>query len=346
MPETPPSRTISQISPTSVDRLLRCPRAFSHAQGASPQQRGQAAPAPSAVVGIAAHRTLELCLQASRPSLHLAWGQACEEGAAVGIDPRSRPDARRTLLRLERRLPQLLEFVDARNPSEVPRTESELVSSDGLIRGTVDLIVLGDLPCIVDYKTGLVSEDGVPVEHFVRQLSLYAHLVHECLGVDISEAALFSLREGIIPVDVSLGSRRLVVEECRAAQAAYNALVPGPQPAVPSVAACSHCALVGVCEGFWGPEGRKVVLNLTSGRSIEGRVDAPPVLSASGVGAIAVKPDDGQSDAPVTVIDVPNELIEQLAHGSNVRCWRLRADPEAPSSLRWKAGQSGLVVLA
>jgi CRISPR/Cas system-associated exonuclease Cas4 (RecB family) len=273
-----------------------------------------------------------------------AWAQACEECAADGLDPRDRPDARRTLLRLERRLSNLIEFIDDCAPSQDLLTEQDLTSSDGQIRGTIDLIVLGGRPSIVDYKTGLVTEDGQTVDHYIRQLALYAHLVDDCLAVNVTRAALFSLREGIVTIDVSKAVRGPIVEECIAAQLAYNARVPAVQPAVPSSSACSYCAFVGVCDEFWGPRGVAGGFELTSGACIAGRVVSAPVLAASGVGAVQVAL---QVDSSMTTVtDVPNEILAAVEPGDTVRCWRLRADPAALSAMRWRSGQSALMVVA
>lgn len=258
-----------------------------------------------------------------------------------GPDPRSRPDARRTLLRLERRFPQLLEYISSRKPTENLQTETELTSRDGRIGGTVDLIIIGEQPCIVDYKTGFVLEEGKPVDHYVRQLSLYAHLVEERLGVDLNDAALFSLRDGIIPIDVSRESRNVIVQECLAARETYNTIVPNIQPATPTPMACSYCSFIGGCDDFWGIAAGG--MELTTGKCIEGRVEASPVLSASGVGAVALSLNNATTAVAVTVIDIPNEILKHVTVGENIRGWRLCPDPTATSSLRWNPGQSGLV---
>lgn len=339
MSSPPPSRELTFISPTSVDRLLRCPRAFSHAQDIAPRPAPQGPPAATAVVGIAIHRTLELCLKPERPTLNSAWAQACSECSEKGTDPRDRPDARRTLLRLERRFPQLLEFINAHEPTQEPLTETELISGDGLIRGTVDLIVVGKRPCLVDYKSGLVLEDGIPNEHFTRQLMLYAHLVEEQMGIDVSEAALFSLRDGMITVDVSTNARRPVVRACLEERERYNALAPGTQPATPSNSACSFCPYIGVCDEFWLAVSADR-LELLSGQCVEGEVSAPAVCSASGVGTFAVQGDPSKGEIMIT--DVPNPLLEGMIKGQRVRVWRLHSNPTSPLTLSWKVGQSGL----
>src|SRR5262249_6700391 len=143
------------------------------------------------------------------------------ELAQKGTDPRSAPNSRRSLLRLERRMPELLAFIEAREPATKLR-EQELTSPDGTVMGQLDLVLLGARPAIVDHKTGVVVSDGLPQPHYERQLAIYAWLVEKCLGVDVGEAALFSLRNGIVPVDVSTAVRDPIVNGALGARDAYN----------------------------------------------------------------------------------------------------------------------------
>jgi CRISPR/Cas system-associated exonuclease Cas4 (RecB family) len=240
-------------------------------------------------------------------------------------------------------MPELLAYIDACEPTST-LTERHLVSKDGRIGGTVDLIVLGQRPCIVDYKTGLVLEDGSPSAHFVRQLSLYAHLVEEELGIDVRDAALFSLRQGMVSIDVSRPARDSIVRECLLAQERFNALVPGEQPAIPSSEACSYCPFVGICDEFWELEQVGGRTKLLSGVCLEGRVNAEPVLSSSGQGALSVVVELVERQETVTMFDIPNGLIESIRPDERLRVWRLREDQDAQNVYRWKQGQSGLVV--
>lgn len=326
-----------------MDSLLHCPSAFAFAQVEPRSYGDRNTPSTSAVVGVVIHRSIELLLRDNVETVDQAWEMACQEQRDSGIEPESRPDARRAKLRLERKMPTLLNFIRARNPTQELIVEEPLSSKDGLIRGQVDLVVIGENPCIIDYKSGLVTEDGYPKEHFVRQLCLYAHLVQDDLGIDIDDAFLFSLREGLWPVDVSSPVRNPIVEESLEAQKLFNSRVPGPQPAFPSVTACSFCRHVGECDEFWGPAGVGGGMEPESGVCVSGHVSARPVISASGVGAISVLVGSTPNDHLLTITDIPNHLVEELEPGDNINCWRLRDSVDSPYVLTWKSGQSGLV---
>ncbi len=295
------------------------------------------------MVGLTAHRTIEMCVRSDSLEIEQAWQRACVEYAALGQDPRNRPDARRTLLRLGRRLPQLLAFIEACSPVRDLLTEQELLSRNGQIYGIVDLIVVGEQSSVVDYKTGFVTEETQPLAHHLRQLALYAHLVSDCLSTNVSRAAIFSLREGIVTVDVSETVRNPIVEECLAALQTYNERVPGTQPAVPSVGSCSYCPFIGRCDEFWGPQGLEGGLELTSGTCITGRVNGPPLLTTSGFGAVELTL--GANDLRAVVTDIPGDLLSDVKAGNIIRCWRLRADPATPATMEWKREQSGIAVV-
>jgi ATP-dependent exoDNAse (exonuclease V) beta subunit len=170
------------------------------------------------LVGVAVHRTIELCLGDPPLELDAAWAQACDEPTAAGPDPRAAPSARRSYLRLQRRLPELVEYVSQREPTEILR-EHVLTSADGVINGQIDLLLIGARPSVVDHKTGVVLADGLPRQQYERQLALYAWLVDAALGIEVNDAALFSLRDGVVEVDVSRGIREETAAEALRARA-------------------------------------------------------------------------------------------------------------------------------
>lgn len=63
-------------------------------------------------------------------------------------------------------------------------SEADIVSSDGLIKGSMDAIYFcGDAIDVIDRKSGDVTRDGVLRESYVTQLKLYAGLVHDVEGI-------------------------------------------------------------------------------------------------------------------------------------------------------------------
>lgn len=62
-------------------------------------------------------------------------------------------------------------------------SEEGVVSSDGLIKGSMDAVYFnGDVVDIIDRKSGDVIRDGALRESYVMQLKLYAGLVHDVAG--------------------------------------------------------------------------------------------------------------------------------------------------------------------
>ena len=333
------SRPLLTVSPTKLERLLACPLriAFEQASSGGPFVQGS----PWALVGVAIHRAIELCLESPQLGLEAAWSQACDEAARIGPDPRAAASARRSFLRLQRRLPDLLEYIDQRAPTEM-RRECVVTSPGGTLSGQIDLLILGARPSIVDHKTGVVLTEGLPRGHFERQLAIYAWIVHASLGVEVNDAALFSLRDGIVEVDVSASVRDSVAAEAISSMEAFNARAPGAQPATPSDHACGVCPFVGSCDATWEAlqEGR--IAGFGWGEAARGRVRAPIVASAGGTAAVPLDVQIGTVAGSVTLIDVPVPMVESCSAGDQLSAWRLARRSDEPVTLAWREGTSAL----
>src|SRR4051794_16446277 len=131
------------------------------------------------------------------------WQAACDELAPRSGDPRSLPGARRASLRFVQRAPELLRLVEDVAPEEC-LPEEELLSADGALGGTADLLLLraSDL-VVVDHKTGFVSDEDRPKAGYERQVRIYAGLASERFERPAARGLLMSMREGIVEVDVS-----------------------------------------------------------------------------------------------------------------------------------------------
>lgn len=340
---TPPtgSRPLLRVSPTRLERLLACPLRIAFEQATS-----DAAPvqdSPWALVGVAIHRAIELCLEDPHLGVEAAWSQACEEAGRAGPDPRTAASARRALLRLQRRLPDLIAYIEQRNPTEI-RRESLVASPDGTLTGQIDLLILGERPSIVDHKTGIVLTEGLPLGHYERQLAIYAWVVEASLGVEVNDAALFSLRDGIVEIDVSPPVRTPIVAEAISARVAFNARAPGTQPATPSDHACGVCRFVGPCDATWEAlhEGR--IGGFGWGEAARGRVRAPIVTSACGTAAVPLDVGVGTVTGDVMLIDVPIPMVEMCGVGDQLSAWRLARRSDEPVTLAWREGTSALEV--
>lgn len=338
---TPPvtSEPLVTISPARLERLLACPLrvAFEQARpGGRPAQ-----PSPWALVGLAVHRTIDLCLGDPPVELRDAWQHACEELAQNGTDPRTAPNARRTLLRLERRLPDLLGYISARGPVETLR-EHVLESSDGIVTGQVDLIILGERPSVVDHKTGVVETNGLPRSNYERQLAVYAWLVQEAFGVDVSDAALFSLRDGIVQLDVSAHVRNDIVADGLRARQSYNDRAPGVQLATPSDQACGSCPFVGPCDPAWAALRTGKVERFGWGEAVRARVRAPMVMAAGGVTALPLDIETGTVEGMAVLTDVPASVSGPITVGDQLAAWRVAKRSDEPLTLTWLEGKSAV----
>lgn len=220
--------------------------------------------------------------------------------------------------------------------------EHTLTTSDRRVTGQLDLLLLGVQPAIVDHKTGPVLSEGLPDERYERQPSIYAWLAAETLNVDISDAALFSLRDGIVPIDVSRPVREPIVENALTALAEYNACAPPPQPAAPTSAACSTCPYVGACDAAWEALADGRVDGLGWGQAIRGVISAPVFLAKSDVGALRLDVVDGTVAGEVMLIDIPARRVERSEVGDRVAAWGLATRSEQPWTLAWQAGSSSL----
>lgn len=333
------SRPLLTLSPTRVERLLACPLRIAFEQAAT--GRGAASASSWALVGVAVHRTIELCLDDPPLDLHAAWTEACEALAQAGPDPRDAPSARRSLLRLQRRLPELIQYVEDREPTET-RRECDLASPDGTLSGKIDLLLLGSRPSVVDHKTGVVLADGGLSGRYERQLAVYAWLVEASLGIAVDDAALFSLRDGIVEVDVSRSVRERAVAETTDARDAFNARVPGAQPATPSDRACGTCPFVGPCDSTWVALRQGLIDGIGWGDAVRGHLRAPIVSSAGGTTAVALDVQAGTTRGDVMLIDVPNVMVEGCSVGDEVAAWRLARRSDEPLTLAWREGTSSL----
>lgn len=341
MASLPASAPIEVASPTLLDRLLGCPLRVAFEQAGLRGGGERPRTSPWALVGNAIHRTIELCFENPPAELEDAWDQACDEMADSDGDPRSAPSARRSYLRLERRLPELRAYVEDRDPVSI-LCEHSVTSPDGRVTGRIDLLVLGARPSVIDHKTGVVVDGGVASTHFQRQLAIYAWLVGTALQVEVDDAVLFSLRDGLIEVDVSEPARRPFVETAFDALAAYNDRAPGEQPATPTEEICGTCRFVGRCDAAWESLADGEVERLGWGDAIRGEVTAPVVIAAGNRGAIQMDVEIGTVGGAVVITDVPAEFVSRLDVGSGLATWGLTLRSDDPVTLAWRDGSSAI----
>lgn len=242
------STALGSVSPTMCVRLA-CPAhvAFRQRGGAGRPQTT----APAAILGTIAHQAMELAVKGH--GVDDAWSTAVEESTRRGEQPETIVGLRRTQLRYERRVRDALKFVEGIDEANI-HCEESLVSPDGSLEGTPDLVVVKEHGCsVVDFKTGLVLDldEGLPKADYERQIQIYAHLANATYGVPATTGTLLSFRQGLVDVDVSRGAIARTVTDVLERRRSFNDRVPGSQPALPGDATCTWCDHQATCDGYW-----------------------------------------------------------------------------------------------
>jgi hypothetical protein len=137
-------------------------------------------------------------------------------------------------------------------------TEQDLTGRSGLLAGRVDLLVRSaSCHIVVDYKSGSVVDavTQAMIPAYENQLRIYAALEREASGEWPEKAVLMPLNGP--PIDVAINPIQCdaVADEAVALLHAYNAAVPGPQPATPAPDSCRRCTASCYCPEFWAAYG-------------------------------------------------------------------------------------------
>ena len=320
------SQALGPVSPALLTRLA-CPLRVAFEQAGT---CGSAEPSEAAALGTVAHRAIELALQGDE--LNDAWAQGCaEEQARSGADPMEYPAARRTLLRLKKHLPRLLELLGTM-PDSRRLSETWLETADVALGGKPDLVAISpdNLALVIDYKSGLVSDEEGVKSAYVRQLLFYGVLVDECLTATPVMLALLSLREGVVQVEPSTEGMAEVATLARAARLEFNQRVPGAQPAEPSEENCQWCRFAARCNAFW--QAVEPHWAVAVGDAVRGTVEADPEHSTT----LRVMVEHGPLAGSMAILaGIPSHLVASAAIGSVVSVLDLRARSEDPLVLTW-----------
>jgi hypothetical protein len=245
------------------------------------------------------------------------------------------PAARRTLLRLKKHLPRLLELLSTM-PDSRRLSEAWLETTDVALGGKPDLVAISpaNLALVIDYKSGLVSDDEGVTSAYVRQLLFYGVLVRECLMATPVMLALLSLREGLVQVVPSAEGMAEVADMARAARHEFNQRVPGAQPAEPSEENCQWCRFAARCSAFWQAVEPHWAVGV--GAAVRGTVEADPERAATGVTTLQVMVEHGPLAGSVAILaGIPSHLIASVAIGSVVSVLDLHPRSDDPLVLTW-----------
>lgn len=318
------------MSPSLLSRLA-CPLRVAFEQAST---GGSSSTSDAATLGTVAHRSIELVLNGE--DLAIAWERACtEEQVRIGAHPGTLPAARRTLLRLSRHVPRLLELLsDGTHPSQL--SEAWLETADGALSGQPDLVALSSdrSAIVIDYKTGVVTTDEGIKSTYERQLLFYGALVRECLDATPILLALLSLREGVVEITPSPAAMAQIATEARDSRADFNQRVPGEQPANASEENCRWCRHAADCSAFWATV--DPTWSASVGAAVRGTVEMEPERAANGLTTLQVLVDDGPFAGLRAILSgVPTELASRASIGSVMSALDLRTRSEDPLVLMW-----------
>jgi len=231
------------LSPTSAARLLECPASLGLGSAVA-ETVAVSTPAPNA--GTLAHLAVRRWIEqgawrfADAAKLTALFDRAADE---AGIDAVTLRDGRLTRARLAARATQLGELL-SRSSAATIMCEVELRDPSQLLRGILDITVLGNPSSVIDLKTGRDAA-GTLARSIQLQLRVYAHLFRTAHGTLPDHVEAFSLSHGPITVEANPASVQAVLDAITAARKQ------NPDTAHPAPETCRFCQRRMTCEPQW-----------------------------------------------------------------------------------------------
>jgi hypothetical protein len=228
-----------------------------------------------------------------------------------------------TRARLLARAPALAELLTAETTARVI-CETELIDPALMIRGTPDVVVVGERIAVIDLKTQTLKHDRLP-PWAEFQLTIYAHLVERTHRELPTIVEVFSLNRGRLPVVVTPTTVRTALDAVVSARAA------DPTETRPAFEVCRFCARRLECQPHWD-----AAVSWATVDCVEGIVERTE-QSSTGVIAVLVETAVG----PAWVTGMPSAAIA-LGKGERFRAVRLLpADAGTGERRAWRwAGAS------
>jgi len=278
------------------------------------------------------------------PQLETSWNTACDELSLEGSDPRDRPNANRSFLRLKRRLPELTKLIESRINGGDLIPEKYFTTPDGLFRGQPDLIVNGPLVSLIDYKSGSVLKNGEIKREYKHQLLFYSYLIQKSDQLNVNEAWLFSLIDGLIKVNISVDQRDTFIKRGKEAIAAYNEKLPEAPSGSPSKDTCKWCAHINKCDSVWASFENGEIKDFDSYHMVEGTVTSTPEDTNNGKSTVLVSVSRGTTSGDIIVSSIPRNIAEVIEINSSIRISRLQKAHQEVATFSWKDGDSMLSI--
>ena len=274
-------------------------------------------------------------------SVESSWDLAIAEATDRGDRPFELTGLPRARLRYERRVGETLAFTAGADLDDI-HTEERLVSPDGTVEGTPDLVVVAGAGCtVVDFKTGLVTDINgeLPRAAYARQIQIYAFLASAQYRVTPIRGVLMSFKQGMVDVDVSPTSIDRAVGEARVQRAAFNQRSPGTQPAEPAEETCLWCDYQALCDGYWQAVRDGVIHGPR--RSIRGTILGDPEYSQNGLTAVKLHVEVGaEPGAEALIAEIPAAVSAFWSIGDVVSITGLGV--RAPEDLVFRYGPRSL----
>ena len=187
---------------------------------------------------------------------------------------------------------------------------------------------------VIDYKSGLVSDDEGVKSAYVRQLLFYGALVDECLAGDPGDAG------SAVPARGSGAGRAVRRGDgrgsglARAARLEFNERVPEPsQPSRPR-RTVSGVGTQLDASAFW--QAVEPHWAVAVGDAVRGTVEADPEHATTGVTTLQVMVEHGPLAGSIAILaGIPTALVASAGVGSVVSVLDLRARSEDPLVLTW-----------
>lgn len=213
--------------------------------------------------------------------------------------------------------------------------EDDCTAFSGKLRGKPDL---GSSEEIVDFKTGNLYEeddgDSAPAvkQAYVRQLRIYAYLVHEATGKWARRGLLYPIAGPPVIVNLDPVACTTEAQEAVALLDQYNATVAKSEDhaalASPAPDACRWCPYQAICPAFWMVADESWADTL-AGEALGGRLQAAPQAVHGGTAyALSLAVDSGTIERVMTSISpfpaAIHDVAAELSSGDRVRIVGLR----------------------
>lgn len=207
--------------------------------------------------------------------------------------------------------------------------EKEFSALAGKLRGRIDLVRGNE---IIDYKTGALFEndtgDAPPSlkAAYVRQLRIYAYLVHSATGKWPRRGIIFPLAGQPVIVDIEPTQCETEAAEAVEFLERYNSSVASAEEALslasPSSEACRWCSFKTICPAFWMTVNESWT-SILDGEAVAGRLARPPLpLHGGAAWSVALTVDAGTAPQGERVIStLSTDLhpsVPQLCQGDRV----------------------------